>query len=83
MSRFWLHRGWREPNGLVTDHVTAVHPIEAATASAAVSAALADDDFLISDGANLAWLTDERGALGLGLDQHQKAMTAARATAEA
>ena len=41
MNTVRLHRGWREPNGLVTDHVTAGRVIKAASASDAVSTALA------------------------------------------
>lgn len=63
MSTFWLHRGWREPDGLVTGHVRAPHGIEATCASKAVSAALGEGDFLVADGANLVWLTDLDGVL--------------------
>lgn len=63
MSQFRLHRGWREPDGLVTDHVTLGRTIEAATAYEAMAAALAEGDFLVTDDTNLAWLTDEHGAL--------------------
>src|SRR3954463_3590475 len=63
MSTFHLHRGWREPDGLITAHGTLGRVIEAASASDAVSTALAEGDFLIADGANLAWLIDDQGAL--------------------
>ena len=36
MKTFRLHRGWREPNGLVTDHVTLERIIKAASASDAM-----------------------------------------------
>jgi len=75
MSTFRLHRGWREPDGLVTAHSTLGRIIEAASASDAVSTALAEGDFLISDGANLAWLIDDQGALvwSLRLDDENTA----------
>lgn len=63
METYRLHRGWREPNGLVTDHATSGRTITAPTAYDAMAAALADGDFLIADGANLVWLTDEQGTL--------------------
>ncbi|GEP07254.1 hypothetical protein [Methylobacterium oxalidis] len=63
MSTFQLHRGWREPDGLVTNQVTSEQAIGAATASDAVSAALGAGDFLVVDKANLAWLTNEQGSL--------------------
>ncbi|GJE43864.1 hypothetical protein [Methylobacterium soli] len=63
MSRFRLHRGWREPDGLVTDHVMSEQVIEATCASEAVSAVLGEGDFLVGDEANLAWLTDADGVL--------------------
>lgn len=59
MSTVRLHRGWRKPNGLVTDHVAAAQPTVAATASEAMSAAPGDGDFLVTDEANLVWLTDK------------------------
>lgn len=58
-----LHRGWREPNGLVTDHATSGQAIEAATAYEAVAAALADGNFLVAEDSNLAWLTNEQGVM--------------------
>ena len=73
MSTFRLHRGWREPNGLVTDHVTSGRIIKAVTASEAMSAALAEGDFLVTDDTNLVWLTDEQGAMVWSLrldDEH-------------
>jgi hypothetical protein len=60
---FRLHRGWREPNGLVTDHATLERVIKAASASEAMCAALAEGDFLLTDDINLVWLTDDQGAL--------------------
>lgn len=63
MGAFRLHRGWREPNGLVIDHVTLGRTIIAPTAAAAMASALAEGDFLVTDGTNLAWLTDAQGAL--------------------
>jgi hypothetical protein len=60
---FRLHRGWREPNGLVTDHATLERVIKAVSASEAMSAALAEGDFVVSDDTNLVWLTDDQGAL--------------------
>ncbi|KAB1071719.1 hypothetical protein [Methylobacterium planeticum] len=63
MSTFHLHRGWREPNGLITHHVTSVKVIKAASASEAVSAALAEGDFLTTDDINLVWLTGADGAM--------------------
>jgi hypothetical protein len=63
MSTFHLHRGWREPNGLVTDHATSDRIIKAASASEAMSVALAESDFLLTEDTNLVWLTDEKGAL--------------------
>ncbi len=63
MGTYRLHRGWREPNGLVTDHSTSDQTITAPTAYDAMAAALAKDDFLITDDTNLVWLTDELGAL--------------------
>lgn len=75
MKTFRLHRGWREPNGLVTDHATLERVIKAASASEAMSAALAEGDFVVSDDANLVWLTDDRGALvwSLRLDNENTA----------
>jgi hypothetical protein len=63
VGTYRLHRGWREPNGLVTDHATSGRTITAPTAHAAVAVALADGDFLINEETNLAWLTDEQGAM--------------------
>ncbi|CAO4164917.1 hypothetical protein [Methylorubrum extorquens] len=63
MGTYRLHRGWREPNGLVTDHATSGQTIAAPTAYDAVAAALADGDFLVTEDTNLAWLTDDHGAL--------------------
>lgn len=63
MSAFRLHRGWCEPNGLVTDRVTLGRVIAAASAEDAMAAALAEGAFLCAEDANLAWLTDEGGAL--------------------
>ncbi|GJD66206.1 hypothetical protein [Methylobacterium frigidaeris] len=63
MRTFHLHRGWREPDGLITAHTTSGRTIRAASASDAVSAALSEGEFLLTDDANLAWLTNEDGAL--------------------
>ncbi|TFZ57368.1 hypothetical protein E4V01_15645 [Methylorubrum sp. Q1] len=63
MRTYRLHRGWREPNGLITDHVTLGRTITAVTASAAMAVALAEGDFLVDDETNLAWLTDDQGAM--------------------
>ncbi|UYW26618.1 hypothetical protein OKC48_25770 [Methylorubrum extorquens] len=63
MGTYRLHRGWREPNGLVTDHATSGQTITAPSAYAAVAVALADGDFLLTEDTNLAWLTNEHGAL--------------------
>ncbi|MEG9502900.1 MAG: hypothetical protein MIN69_13780 [Methylorubrum extorquens] len=63
MSLFRLHRGWREPNGLVTDHVTSGQAITAASAYEAMAAALAEGDFLVTDDTNLVWLTNEQDVL--------------------
>ena len=73
MKTFRMHRGWREPNGLVTDHATLERVIKATSAFDAMGSALAEGDFLLDDDTNL----------GLRLNQHQKAMMAARARAEA
>lgn len=63
MGEYRLHRGWREANGLVTDHATSGRTITALSAYAAVAVALAAGDFLVTEGTNLAWLTDDYGAL--------------------
>ncbi len=63
MSAFHLHRGWREPDGLITAHATSGRVIQAASPSDAVSVALAEGDFLVTDDTNLVWLIDEHGAL--------------------
>ncbi|KMO23404.1 hypothetical protein VQ02_12465 [Methylobacterium variabile] len=63
MRAFRLHRGWREPNGVVTDHATLERVIKATSASEAMSAALAEGDFLLTEDANLVWLTDDQGTL--------------------
>ena len=63
MGTYRLHRGWREPNGLITNHAASAHTITAATAYDAVAAALADGKFLLDGNVNLAWLTDELGTM--------------------
>lgn len=63
MKMFRLHRGWRKPNGLITAHATLERIIKAASASDAVSAALAEGDFVLDDDTNLIWLTDDQGTL--------------------
>lgn len=63
MGVYRLHRGWREPNGIITDHVTLERAIKATTSADAMASALAEGSFLIGDGANLAWLTDEQGVM--------------------
>jgi hypothetical protein len=75
VKTFRLHRGWREPNGLITDHSTLERIIKAASASDAVSAALAEGDFVLDDDTNLVWLTDDQGALvwSLRLDDENTA----------
>ena len=80
MSTFRLHRGWRKPNGLVSDHVTSGRVIEAATASEAMSAALAEGDFLVTDDTNLAWITNEQEAMvwSLWLGDEYKVLTASK-----
>ena len=79
MIRYKLHRGWREPNGLVTQHATSARSIKAASASEAIGAALADGDFLVTEDTNLAWLTNEDGAMVWSLrmdDEHMIARPA-------
>ena len=63
MATYYLHRGWRTPNVLVTDHVSADRIIEANSLREALAAALADGSFLTADDANLVWLIDETGKL--------------------
>lgn len=74
---FRLHRGWREPNGLATDHATLERVIKAAIVSEAMSTALAEGEFLVVDDANLVWLTDDHGALvwSLRLDNENTAFS--------
>ena len=48
MGTYRLHRGWREPNGLVTDHATSDRTIKAPTAYEAMAVALADGDFMVT-----------------------------------
>lgn len=75
MKTFRLHRGWREPNGLVTDHATLERVIKATSASDAMGAALAEGDFVLDDDTNLVWLMDDQGALvwSLRLDDENTA----------
>lgn len=75
MKTFRLHRGWREPNGLVTDHATLERVIKATSASEAMGAALAEGDFVLENDTNLVWLTDDQGALvwSLRLDDENAA----------
>lgn len=63
MTTFRLRRGCREPNGLMTEHVTMGQVIKAASASAALSTAVAEGDFMVGDDAHVVWLTDEQRAL--------------------
>jgi hypothetical protein len=67
MGAYRLHRGWREPNGLITDHVTLARVIKATTAADAMASALPEGSFLIGKDANLAWLTDEPGVMAWSL----------------
>ena len=53
LSTFHLHRGWREPDGLITAHANSGRVIQAASPSDAVSVALAEGDFLVTDNTNL------------------------------
>ncbi|KMO42546.1 hypothetical protein VQ03_10515 [Methylobacterium tarhaniae] len=75
MKTFRLHRGWREPNGLVTDHATLERVIKASSPSEAMSTALAEGEFLVADDTNLVWLTNDLGALvwSLRLDDENTA----------
>ncbi|KMO33818.1 hypothetical protein [Methylobacterium aquaticum] len=63
MTAFRLHRGWRAPSGVVTDHVTFGETILAADADDATSTAMAETEFLLAADANFAWLTDPQGVL--------------------
>ncbi len=63
MGTYRLHRGWREPNGLVTDHDTSGQTITAPSAYDAMAVALADGDFIVTEDINLVWLTDEQGTM--------------------
>ena len=54
-----MHRGWLEPNGLITDHATLGRRIKAASASDAVSASLVR----ARRDTNLVWLPDDEDAL--------------------
>lgn len=47
----------------MTDHATPGQSIIAPSAYDAVAVALADGDFLVTEDTNLAWLTDEQGAM--------------------
>ncbi|CAO4154425.1 hypothetical protein [Methylorubrum extorquens] len=78
MGTYRLHRGWREPNGLVKDHATSGQTITAPSAYDAMAVALSDGDFLVTDDTNLAWLTDEQGAMvwSLRLDNEYAVPTA-------
>lgn len=75
MKTFRMHRGWREPNGLVTDHATLERVIKATSAFDAMGSALAEGDFVLDDDTNLVWLTDDQGALvwSLRLDDENTA----------
>ncbi|MBI1691495.1 hypothetical protein D9Y22_22715 [Methylorubrum sp. DB1722] len=63
MGTYRLHRGWREPNGLVTDHAMSGQTIRAPTAYDAMAVALADGDFMVTEDTNLVWPTDEQGTM--------------------
>ncbi|AWV19843.1 hypothetical protein A3862_29860 (plasmid) [Methylobacterium sp. XJLW] len=75
MKGFRLHRGWREPNGLVTNHVTLERIIKAASACDAMGVALAEGDFVLDVDINLVWLIDDQGTLvwSLRLDDENTA----------